>query len=55
MKIQKKHRNAGRLLMASGIMFFIASYLSGQPALIGAGAALFGVGLAIFLKRETAS
>lgn len=50
----KDHRNnklAGRLLIASGVMFFIAAATMRQPAFSGVGAALLVVGAGVAQKK----
>jgi hypothetical protein len=50
----KDHRNnklAGRLLIASGVMFFIAATVMRQPAFSGVGAALLVIGAGVSQKK----
>ena len=49
-------KKSGYLLMASGVVFFCASFLAAQVALVGPGVALFVIGAANVRrakKRET--
>ncbi len=48
-------RLGGVLLMAAGLCFFVAAKLAGQPGFIGAGAALFLTGAALFRKARAAA
>jgi hypothetical protein len=52
MKISKNQKLGGRLMMGAGIAFFVAAFLSRQPAFSGAGAALFVIGIAIANKAS---
>lgn len=45
-------RLGGLLLLAAGICFFASSKLAGQPAFIGAGAALVVIGAAMARKAH---
>ena len=51
-KIQKNNKTAGRLLMASGVTFFITAAMMHQPAYVGVGCALIAVGVAVFKKTK---
>jgi membrane-bound ClpP family serine protease len=52
MKIRKNSKLAGRLLMASGVMFFAAAVMTRQPAFSGVGAALFVIGAVTTRKKD---
>ena len=54
MKIRKNNKLAGRLLIASGVMFFVAAVMTHQPAFSGVGAALLVIGAAITSKKDRA-
>jgi membrane-bound ClpP family serine protease len=52
LKIKKNTKIAGRLLAASGVMFFIAAAMMRQPAFVGVGCALLVVGIVTSRKKQ---
>jgi hypothetical protein len=52
LKIHKNNKIAGRLLIASGVAFFVSFALMQQPALLSVGCALVVIGVMTFRKRN---
>ncbi|WP_426191636.1 hypothetical protein [Massilia sp. DWR3-1-1] len=56
MKIGKKSNTiAGRLLIASGLMFFVAAAITPLPAFAGVGCAMLVIGVAVGRKGQGAA